>query len=260
MSRASHSKVECYWSCPFCYKLKYIDKLKTKPDQSPTNALHEGTSIHEAIEKRDKVHGIENYKSNFNNLNIEHEIEIYKLEKAMDKAIAEIPHGEYEYKILTEEFIGYIDMLVHIEDNIYDLYDFKYSNGDYKDSGQVHVYKYFYERLTGNIIRNMYYVMIPKCPEKYEDGCDIDKLKDKIDKYYNTHHIRFDEIEYDKKKISFFFARKTLMEKETVFEKRYSFRCNWCDFRKFCSSKGADKSELLLDEDSIEYKEANLWD
>ena len=235
----------------------FFDKLKEKPDTSPTNALYEGTSIHEAIEKRSKEHGLNTYKSNYNELSQEHDIEMYKLEKAMDKAINSIPHGEYEYKILTDDFIGYIDMLVKVEEGVYDLMDFKYSNSDYKDSGQVHVYAYYYEKTTGNKIRNIYYVMIPKCPEKYQDGCNIEDLKAKIDKYYDTHDIRYDKVEFDRKKVNYFFARKTLMEKEKLFEKRYSFKCGWCAFQKYCSTNGKDKSELL-GEDNMP-KEVQLW-
>ena len=48
----SYSKVGCYNECPYHYKLSYIDKLKSKFDEKPTNALCLGTAVHEGIEKR----------------------------------------------------------------------------------------------------------------------------------------------------------------------------------------------------------------
>ena len=46
----------------------------------------------------------------------------------------------------------------------FDLYDFKYSNNidHYMESRQLHVYKYFFERITGKHIRKMYFVFVPK--------------------------------------------------------------------------------------------------
>jgi hypothetical protein len=34
------------------------------------------------------------------------------------------------------------------------------------------------------------------------------------------------------------------MEKDKDFNKRFSFNCKWCDFKKFCESKGQDRSEI----------------
>ena len=258
-NRFSYSKVDCFWSCAYKYKLVYIDKLKAKPDEEPTNALYQGQSIHEAIEKRNINEGLELYKKHFKNFTKAHEFEVFKLELAMKKALEQIPNcSEYEHKLLDDDgFIGYIDGLVKVDEGLYDIYDFKFSNNvsGYKDSGQVHLYKYYFERLTGNKVRDLYYVMIPKFSEKYTEDCDVEKLKQKAIKFYETHDITFEKVEFDRKKINFFFARKALMLKERLFEKRYSFKCAWCEFSKFCSTNGKDRSELL---EENECKEVNL--
>lgn len=245
--QVSYSKVDTFWTCPYLFRLRYIDKLKAKPDENPASALYEGTSLHEAIEKNSIEEGLNSYKSNYKEIGPEHEFEMYKLEKAMTKALDQIPHdGEFEFKLVDGDFIGFIDMLIKREDGDYDLLDFKYSNSvnNYKNSGQVHIYKYYFEKITGNKVRDMYYIMIPKCPEKYDEN-NLDELKLKIDDFYNTHDVTFEKVEFDRKKVNNFFARKTLMEKEKLFEKRYSFKCNWCEYQKYCSSKGEDRSELL---------------
>ena len=43
----SHSKVETHHTCPYKYKLRYVDKLEPKPDLRPSNALYIGTAVHE---------------------------------------------------------------------------------------------------------------------------------------------------------------------------------------------------------------------
>lgn len=243
----SYSKVSCFNSCPYHYKLSYIDKLRTKFDEKPTNALCLGTAVHEGIENGSLDKAVESYKSNYSIWDDNNDIEVYKLEKIVPKAIEQIPKGEYEYKLLDDDgFVGYIDLLVKIDDNTYDLYDFKYSNNvsGYRSSGQIHVYKYYYEKLTGNKIRKMYYAMIPKCPNKLEEDLSVEDVRSKIDKYLDKRDIKFEEIEFDPMQVRYFFARKTLMEKAVSYEKRYSTTCMWCEFQKYCKSNGRDRSEL----------------
>ena len=48
--RFSYSRIECFANCPYQYKLRYIDKLKTLPDQQADNALYLGTALHLGLE------------------------------------------------------------------------------------------------------------------------------------------------------------------------------------------------------------------
>ena len=242
----SYSKVGCYNECPYHYKLSYIDKLKSKFDEKPTNALCLGTAVHEGIENHSVDKAVESYKSNYSTWGEDNEVEIYKLKKVLPKAITQIPEGEYEYKLVGEDgFIGYIDLLVKVDEGVYDMYDFKYSNNSskYKKSGQVHIYKYYYEKLTGNKIRNMYYAVVPKCTTVLNEDFKGD-IREEIDKYLEDKDIHFEQIEYDPMQIKYFFARKTLMEKAVSYEKRYSMYCNWCEFKMFCRTNGKDRSEI----------------
>ena len=124
--------------------------------------------------------------------------------------------------------------------------DFKCSNNvaGYKKSPQVHIYKYYFERLTGNKVRNLYYVFIPKSSIKLTEGLSKEDTVKQILEDLSTKDIHFEKVDFDANQIRYFFARKTLMEKATVFEKRYSTSCKWCQFAKFCKTNGADRSEL----------------
>lgn len=245
--RASYSSVSCWNTCPFLYKLRYIEHLETIEDTSPTNALYIGTRCHEGIEHRDVNMAINSYTSHFTELTRDHEIEILKLQTILPKAFERIPEGEYEYKLdVPDEFVGYIDCLVKVEDGVYDLLDFKTTNNisGYKKSPQVMIYKYYYERLTGNKIRDLYYVFIPKSTIKLTEGLSDEDIKTQIVEDLSNKEIHFEKVEYDPQQVNYFFARKKLIEKSKTFEKRYSVSCRWCDFQKFCRTNGADKSEL----------------
>lgn len=261
--RYSFSSTSTWWDCPFKYKLKYLDKLQVKPDLRPDNPLFEGTAMHEAIEKRSIVEGINSYKSNFPILDDNHNFEIYKMEKLMKKAIEQIPEGEYEFKLLTDEFVGYIDGLIKVDEGVYDLYDFKFSSASpskYSKSGQIHIYKYFYEKITGNKIRDMYFAIIPKFSEKLSEEMAEDKLKEKFEKWLQKHDIQFLKVDYDPQQVNWFFAKIRSIDKATSYEKKYSIACKWCDYQKFCSTNGRDRSELLEGSDKEEgVAEVNLW-
>lgn len=243
--KVSYSLLNTFNACPFQYKLKYIDKLQPKDDLRPDNPLFVGTACHEGIESRDINQALESYKSHYPELNSENEFEIEKLKIVLPKAISEIPECElYEYKLeAPDEFVGYIDGLVKVGDNTYDLLDFKTSNNvsSYKNSGQVHIYKYYFERLTNNKVRDLYYVFIPKADEKLNESLSN---KEKILEDLKKKEIHFEKIPFDKQQVNYFFARKSILEKSKTFNKRYSSKCNWCQFKKFCKSNGLDKSEL----------------
>ena len=256
----SYSRVGCYNDCPYMYRLRYIDKLKVKPDESPTNALYFGTATHAGIENRSVDAAIESYKSNYKEITEAHEIEILKLKTILPKAFEQIPEGEYEHCLRDPDgFIGYIDCLVPVEEGVYDLLDFKTSNNinGYKNSGQVHVYKYYYEKLTGNKIRDLYYVFIPKFKDSLTEGMsleDEDKLKERIINTLSQKDIHFEKIEYNRQQVNWFFARKALMEKAKEFPKKYTTKCKWCDYQLYCRTNGKDRSEL-----EEEIKEVSLF-
>ena len=137
----SHSAVETFDGCPYKYKLKNIDKLETWFDQRPNNALVLGTALHESIETMDIDSALEKYFSNYNEVNEDVWLEAYKVRLVAENAIEKLPRGIYEYKLLTDDFIGFIDLLVPVGKGVYDIYDFKYSNNlsPYLKRPQVHL-------------------------------------------------------------------------------------------------------------------------
>lgn len=261
MSKYSYSKVSTFKDCPYKYKLRYLDKLETKFDEKATNPLILGTCVHTGIEKRSVSQAVDEYKSSYSIWDNNNEVEIAKLESIIPVAIRDIPEGEYEFKLLVDGFIGFIDLLVKIDDKTFDLYDFKYSNNadNYKKSGQVHVYKYYYEKITGNIIRNMYYALIPKNTNTLYDMSERELLESIED--LKNQSVQFIPIEYDSQQVAFFFANRDAMLNATEFPKKQNRLCYFCEYRKYCQSNGQDTSELKKKKEETEetIEEVSLW-
>ena len=90
--RLSHSRVEVFDRCPFKYRLRYVDKLKTIPNTDPDNALILGTALHTGIEQG-VDQALEFYQDSFPVLTDEHINEMIKLEAMIPKAKALLPPG-----------------------------------------------------------------------------------------------------------------------------------------------------------------------
>lgn len=148
--------------------MRYIYGITTIPPAEPDNALIMGQTVHTGIEKS-LEEAIKEYSFSYPIITDEHINEIIKFETVIPLARAAIPPGgAFEVEIADSDFHGFIDYLVPVGDGYFDLYDFKYSNNvsGYKQSNQLHLYKYFWERNNpGKKIRNMYFLFIPTTDE-----------------------------------------------------------------------------------------------
>lgn len=267
----SYSRVECYNGCPYRYKLRYIDKIETLKLDNADNALYLGTALHTGIEK-DVDTAIKEYYNNFSILTNEQINEAIKLEYQIKKAKEILPTGEYEVPILDKDFIGFIDLLIPVKEELtiekmdefcdncekncdcpyansgtkckkmiepqyYDLYDFKYSNNvyKYKDSPQLHLYKYYFEKTHPNkYINQMKFVLIPKVQIKQKKTETLEEFRKRIYEELEQTKIKFLEIEYDPKYIIEFLTETKNMLEDKDFNKNKGWLCNWCEYQEFC--------------------------
>ena len=245
--RLSHSRVNTFVKCPYKYKLSYIDGLKTRFNLDPTNALALGTAMHEGIEK-DVKSAIGSYYSNYPTATPLMVNEAIKLEIMVEKAKAVLPVGEYETEIGDDDFIGFIDLLVPVDDDTFDMYDFKYSNNvaNYLESSQLHLYKYLFEKLNpGKTIRNMAFVFIPKVKLKQEEDEDISDYRKRLIAECNRQEINIVPIDYNPNKvIEFMVDAKHCIECED-YEKNKSGLCWFCDFKTYCNSNGENDGNII---------------
>lgn len=253
----SHSRVECFESCPYRYDLRYNQEIRTIPPDNADNALFLGTALHTGLEK-DVDAAIHEYFMNYPVINDNHINEAMKLEVMIQKARKICPDGLNEVKIEDPDFVGFIDLLSparteqklggehQVIPNVYDLYDFKYSNNTakYMKSPQLHLYKYFFEKNNpGKIIRNMYFLIVPKVNIKQSKKEDLFQFRQRIQEELDKAEPKLVQVEYDPEKvIQFLLSTKGMLEAQE-FEKNPGWLCNYCEYNDYCQ-KGNDFMNL----------------
>lgn len=256
--QVSYSRVSCHENCPYQFKLRYVNKLEALPTDDPQSPLVLGHALHTGIEK-DVAAAIKEYYGAYPIIDDRHVTEAMKLEYLIPKVKAILPEGQHEVKIETDDFVGYIDLLAPVgkghvlgEDGnpyIFDIYDFKYSNNvdGYMDSGQLHLYKYFFELTNpGKRIRNLYYVFVPKCWLRQKQKNKSNPRDETLYEFRNrclndleSKEIQTVEIEYDPNKvIEYLIATKHCIE-DSEYTKNETRLCDWCEFKDYCQ-KGID--------------------
>ena len=279
--QVSYSRIGTYEKCPYQFKLHYIDKLETIFNCDPQSPLVLGHALHTGIEK-DVETAIKEYYSAYPVIKDAHVTEAMKLEYLIPKVKEILPEGEHEVKIETDDFVGFIDLLVPIgngiwldapcgeEVDVYDLYDFKYSNNipGYMTSGQLHLYKYFFEQTNpGKRIRNLYFVFVPKCSLRMKYKNKTNKRDETIYEFrkrsladLKSKEIRIEQVQYDPNKvIEYLIGVKHCIE-DTEYKKTPNRFCDWCEFQQYCE-KGIDF--MILPENKRRIKtintEPDMW-
>ena len=91
----SYSRVDCFKKCPYQFKLRYVDGLKTYDEYEAQDALRLGTALHTGIEK-DIQTAIQEYYNSYPIITDAHITEAIKLETLIPKVKAVIPEGQHE--------------------------------------------------------------------------------------------------------------------------------------------------------------------
>ena len=228
--------------------MRYIDRIQTlKPDEAD-NALFLGTAMHTGLEKG-VDEAIKEYFMQYPVITDDHINESIKLEVMIQKAKAIIPKGQFEVEISDDDFRGFIDLLAPATSgtrlggdyqelpNLYDIYDFKYSNNEskYKDSVQVHLYKYFFEKNNpGKKIRNLFYLCIPKVNIKQKKTETLVEFRNRIQEELESAEPNLIPVEYDQNKVlDWMFKVKHTVE-ACKFPKNQSWLCRFCEYKEYC--------------------------
>lgn len=240
----SVSRVDSFVKCPFKWWLHYIEGLETLDDGDPADPLRLGTCVHEALET-DIDTAVHNYFMKYPVIDDRHVNEEIKIRNLVRKV--NLPRGgRFEVELIDDDFKGFIDYLVPVGDE-YDLYDFKYSNNiaNYKKSVQLHVYKYYAEKLLGVKIRKMYYLMIPKTQIRQKKTEDLFQFRQRLISTLEDMYPEVVEIEYDPNKVVEFFINGKHMIEAEQYEKRPSTLCRFCNYQKYCESDGVNDIDII---------------
>lgn len=231
MEKISYSRSETFKQCKFKFKLSYVDELKAIESNEANNPLKLGKSLHKGIETTAKE-GIQEYIDSYSLMSDLHINEIIKLEFWINKIKEILPEGKHEIPIENEEYRGYIDYV----DNDNNLYDFKYSNNvnGYLDSAQLHIYKYFYEKIYKKKINKLFYVFIPKVMIRQKKDENIQQFRIRLKETLITKEIQIIEIKYNESKVNEFLNIITEIHDIKEFPKEENRYCDFCEFYDFC--------------------------
>ena len=223
----SYSRVETFKQCPYKFKLKYIDHLETLRNQDFNNALYLGTCLHKTLETDFETAKKEFYK-NYYISNTLLENELIKIENIVK--LIDLPNGKHEILIEDDFYKGYIDFI----DSENNLYDFKYSNNinNYLESGQLHIYKYFYEKIYGKKINNLYYLFFPKTFIRQKKTETLEQYRVRLLETIQSLKVTKIKIEYDEEKVNEFF--KTIENINKDFPKQTNKYCEFCEYYNYC--------------------------
>ncbi|KIR03442.1 hypothetical protein P261_02257 [Lachnospiraceae bacterium TWA4] len=217
-----------------------MENLETIPSDDPTNPLILGTAIHKAMETDLKT-AIKEYYASYNIITTEHENEVIKMEYWIPKLKSLIPEGLHEVNFKNDVYEGTADLLVPVKpiermENVFDLYDFKYSNNieHYMDSRQLHVYKYFLERIKGIYIKRMYFVFVPKVRIRQKGTESIEQFRTRLYQELSQKEIKIKEVLFDESKVFDFYESTMRIGLTKSFDKMISYYCDWCEYKDYC--------------------------
>lgn len=235
--RMSYSRVDSFEKCPYKWKLHYLDGIETVPDVSPTNALTLGTVMHKGAEEG-LGPALDLYKRSvpiYDDACVHEEMKFVH----WIPELAKLPDGMHEVEINDEgKFVGFIDLVVPNEDGTFDLYDYKYTSENgvkrYKESGQLSVYKYYFEKLGLGKVRDLYFVFIPKIQIRQKKTEDLYQFRQRLREKLGSVEIEVWKSEYNSDFLEDFFKTCGLIEAATEYPKNESHLCGWCEYEGFC--------------------------
>lgn len=243
----SHTRVDCFRSCPFRYKLKYIDCIEGEENADADNPLIVGTALHVGLEKS-VTEAIDWYYKQYPIITDSHINEAMKLEAIIPKVKAIIPDGENEIEIRGDNFLGYADLIAKVRGGAA-IYDFKYTAriDKYLDSDQLSLYKYFFEKQSGLKVKKLFFVHAPKTMIRQKKTETLEQFRQRLHQTLKGLTPSLVQIDFDNSKVDSFFETIEKIENEKTFEKNPSRLCDWCEYKELCNG-GLESMELPKNE------------
>lgn len=234
--RFSFSRIDCFKQCPFKYRCRYVDRLKTIPEQNADNALWLGSGLHKGIETTPEE-GVLDYQAHYYVLTNEVINWSLQLEYWAQKAWDVLPEGgQHEIPIETDDFIGYIDYVCGDT-----LFDFKWSNAidSYlkpDKARQLSLYKYYYElENPGQVINHLKFVFFPKSKIRQRKTETVTQFRERLYDTLGELKIQVIEIPYDADSITDFLEERKRIETATEYPKQLGPFCErFCEFYGLC--------------------------
>lgn len=242
--KTSYSRVGTFTQCPRKFEFNYVDGLKVPFNCDAANPLVIGTMLHECIEVG-VDEAIANYKAAYPVMTDLMVNELMKIRvlgaRARELAWSMLDDGAdpvFEVKVEDDSgFIGFVDMLIPRGDGVWTMLDFKYSNNvdRYLESGQLSVYKYFYEKThPGEVIQDMAFLITPKTMIRQKKTEDLYQFRERLSATLVDMWPKVYSVAYDPGHVADFAVGTCTMANAIEFPKHESRLCDWCDYKDFC--------------------------
>lgn len=252
--RFSYSRVGTFVQCPYQFKLRYVDGLKTIKDSKPDDPLIIGKAMHMGIEES-ILAAVKWYSEQFTFLTDLHIHEMMKLKILLPKvrALIDYDRSTFEIEIETTNFVGFIDIIVRNDDGTVNLFDFKYSNNvdRYLESEQLHIYKHYLEKNHHTHVSRMGYIFIPKTFIRQKKTEDLYQFRKRLITTLRELEVTQCEVVYDQQKVDKFFQNMKRIKETTEYPKNPTKLCDWCDYQEYCV-KGLDYMLILPKNERVE--------
>lgn len=244
MFKTSYSRVGTFTQCPRKFELNYVDDLKVPFNCDAANPLEIGTMLHECIEEG-VGQAVRNYVAKYPVMTDLMVNELMKI-KVLGSRARELAWGMldddtdpvFEVKVEDDSgFVGFVDMLIPRGKGLWTMLDFKYSNivHRYLESGQLSVYKYFYEKThPGEIIQDMAFLIVPKTMIRQKKTEDLYQFRERLSATLEDMWPELYRVQYDPEKVADFAVGTCTMANAVEFPKHESRLCDWCDYKDFC--------------------------
>ena len=244
MLRFSYSNISTFASCPYKWKLQYIDHLKTIPETNADNPLWLGLGLHKGIEIWDVQAGIDEYKSHYNIITDDNVNWMMQLEYQLTKLLSIIPKGgQHEIEVKTDRFIGFIDYLVKDE-----LWDWKFTNNidKYLSSPQLSIYRHYLSVVRPDIeINHLKFCFIPKINIKQKRNETIFEFRQRLQEHLDASEIKIIEVPFNSDSITQFENCCQMLKTVNKYPKNKTKLCSWCPYQKYCESNGKEDWMIL---------------
>lgn len=244
MFKTSYSRVGTFTQCPRKFELNYVDGLKVPFNCDAANPLVIGTMLHECIEVG-VDEAIANYKASYPVMTDLMVNELMKI-KVLGSRARELAWGMldddtdpmFEVKVEDDSgFVGFVDMLIPRGKGLWTMLDFKYSNNvdRYLESGQLSVYKYFYEKThPDEVIQDMAFLIVPKTMIRQKKTEDLYQFRERLSATLEDMWPKLYPVAYDPGHVADFAVGTCTMANAVEFPKHESRLCDWCDYKDFC--------------------------
>ena len=231
--RLSKSKINTYLKCPFEFKLRYVDKIESEPNEY----MIIGSNIHKVAEIF-----VEKFKDDINDIDIEKELlriaEAEKIEESIIyhavnlKAFFEEVFGDKKYNLFSFEeylhdkknrFSGICDIILEDENGDLVIVDYKTTNS--RNFSRYRLELSYYKLLVENVCKRR----ISKVGIFFTDNAKL-RLLDVEDIDYKYKYLSNAEI--DEAIRIFRMVRRNV--NSGYFPVKKQFLCRLCTYKEYC--------------------------